>query len=148
MADDLYFKIENDNTGEVLRRLKKATEKILDEWGKKGEAFAKDEINKVVYDTDPSPTYKRTGRLRSSLTYATKEYQSPVGKEAGGGDGMQKKQASENSVVVGTNVEYAAYVEFGTSKMRPRPYLKPAIENHMDAYKKIMETYLTDVGKV
>lgn len=28
--------------------------------------------------------------------------------------------------VVGTNVEYAAYVEFGTSKMEAQPYLFPA----------------------
>lgn len=29
---------------------------------------------------------------------------------------------------VGTNVEYARYVEYGTSKMSPRPYLTPALE--------------------
>lgn len=28
--------------------------------------------------------------------------------------------------VVGTNVEYAAYVEFGTSRMEAQPYLFPA----------------------
>jgi HK97 gp10 family phage protein len=29
---------------------------------------------------------------------------------------------------VGTNVEYAAFVEFGTSKMAAQPYLQPAVE--------------------
>jgi hypothetical protein len=29
---------------------------------------------------------------------------------------------------VGTNVEYAVYVEFGTSKMRAQPYLRPAVK--------------------
>ena len=29
---------------------------------------------------------------------------------------------------VGTNVEYAAYVEFGTSRMAAQPYLEPAAE--------------------
>jgi len=29
---------------------------------------------------------------------------------------------------VGTNVEYAPYVEFGTYKMRAQPYLRPAFE--------------------
>ena len=28
---------------------------------------------------------------------------------------------------VSTNVEYAAYVEFGTTKMRAQPYLRPAV---------------------
>lgn len=30
--------------------------------------------------------------------------------------------------VVGTNVEYAVYLEQGTSKMPPYPFMKPAIE--------------------
>ena len=29
---------------------------------------------------------------------------------------------------VGTNVEYAVYVEFGTSRMEAQPYLRPAAE--------------------
>lgn len=30
--------------------------------------------------------------------------------------------------IVGTNVHYAAYVEFGTRRMRARPYLRPALQ--------------------
>lgn len=30
--------------------------------------------------------------------------------------------------VVGTNVSYAAYVEFGTYKMASQPYLRPAVD--------------------
>jgi phage gpG-like protein len=30
--------------------------------------------------------------------------------------------------VVGTNVEYAVYVEFGTSRNQAQPYLRPAVE--------------------
>jgi len=29
--------------------------------------------------------------------------------------------------IVGTSVEYAAFVEFGTSKMQAQPYLRPAV---------------------
>lgn len=29
---------------------------------------------------------------------------------------------------VGADVRYATYVEFGTSKMRPQPFLRPALE--------------------
>jgi HK97 gp10 family phage protein len=29
---------------------------------------------------------------------------------------------------VGTNVEYAAFQEFGTSKMEPQPFLKPSLD--------------------
>lgn len=49
-----------------------------------------------------------TGRLRSSLTFDVDK--------------------SSDILIVGTNVEYSKYVEFGTEKMRPQPYLRPAIK--------------------
>ena len=61
-----------------------------------------------------------TGRLRNSISHATVE------------DGM----------VIGTNVEYAPYVELGTSRMDAQPFLAPAIENHMDTYESIMKSEL------
>ena len=65
----------------------------------------------------------RTGRLRSSLTYE------PL-------DG-------EPAVLVGTDVEYAKYVEAGTMKMPARPYLRPAIVNHIQEYKALVEAALS-----
>jgi len=63
-----------------------------------------------------------TGRLRASLTHEV--------------------HTNEESVYVGTNVEYAPYVEFGTSKMAAQPYLKPAVDNHLDEYKSMAEACL------
>lgn len=37
------------------------------------------------------------------------------------------QEVSENSVLVGTDVSYAKYVEQGTAKMKGRPYLQPAL---------------------
>lgn len=34
------------------------------------------------------------------------------------------------SALVGTNVKYGRYLEYGTSKMAPRPYLRPALLKH------------------
>ena len=51
-----------------------------------------------------------TGRLRSSIT-------NEVGQD---GEGLV--------AVIGTNVEYAPYVELGTSKMAAQPFLLPALE--------------------
>lgn len=51
----------------------------------------------------------RTGRLRSSISWA-------LGEDAVG-----------LFADVGTNVEYAAYVELGTSRMPAYPYLRPAL---------------------
>ena len=49
---------------------------------------------------------------------------------------------NERTMVVGTNVEYAPFVELGTRKMRAQPYLRPALENHRDQYKRVMERVL------
>ena len=59
-----------------------------------------------------------TGRLRNSITHA---------------------QYDENTEVIGSNVEYAPYVCLGTHKMAPRPFLRPAAENHSEEYKAIIE---------
>ena len=62
-----------------------------------------------------------TGRLRNSITHA---------------------QMDENTEVIGTNVEYAPFVELGTAKMKARPFLRPAAENHMPEYKFILEQFM------
>ncbi len=61
-----------------------------------------------------------TGRLRNSITHDV--------------DGQ--------TAIIGTNVEYAAYVELGTSKMGARPYLAPAAKNYTSEYKAIAEAAL------
>ncbi len=33
-----------------------------------------------------------------------------------------------NKVIVGTNVKYAPYVEYGTYKMNPQPFMRPAYD--------------------
>jgi hypothetical protein len=39
-------------------------------------------------------------------------------------------------------VEYAAFVELGTSRMKARPYLKPAATEHSAEYKSLAEQAL------
>lgn len=86
-----------------------------------------------------------TGRLRNSITFDISE--------------------DENAVYIGTNVEYAVYVETGTGKHadggggrptkwvykdangeihytggdRAKPFLRPAVAAHAATYRKIME---------
>ena len=67
-----------------------------------------------------------TGRLRSSLTHEVKKM---VGK-------------------VGTNVDYAPPVEFGTSKMSAQPYLFPALRKNFNFIrKKLGKSVVTSLKK-
>ena len=52
------------------------------------------------------------------------------------------EQRDENTEAVGTNVHYAPYVELGTRRMRAKPYLTPAVENHRSEYEKIIKSEL------
>lgn len=61
-----------------------------------------------------------TGRLRNSITHAV--------------------ESSEKAVYIGTNVEYAPYVEMGTSRQKAQPYLRPAATEHTEEYKRIIES--------
>ena len=49
---------------------------------------------------------------------------------------------NSEEVHVGTNVEYAPFVELGTSKMAAKPYLGPSITDHIGEYESIVESEL------
>ena len=62
-----------------------------------------------------------TGNLRNSITH---------------------QQMNENTEVVGSNVDYAPYVELGTHRMAAKPFLRPAAEGHTTEYKAIIENIM------
>ena len=45
--------------------------------------------------------------------------------------------ADSEAAYIGTNVEYAPYVEMGTSRTRAKPFLKPAATEHTSEYEAI-----------
>jgi len=100
------------NKQAVLEEFKKQKAVALEAIGLQGETNAKMHIT-AVGAVD-------TGRLRNSLTHAT----------------------DEDSAYIGTNVEYAPYVEMGTYKMKARPYLEPAVTEHIDEYRELVENYM------
>jgi HK97 gp10 family phage protein len=42
------------------------------------------------------------------------------------------EKTGKREVIIGTDVEYAKYQEFGTSKMKAHPYMRPAFDNNKD----------------
>ena len=63
-----------------------------------------------------------TGELRNSITHQTNK--------------------AEQAVYIGTNVEYAPYVEYGTVRQKAQPYLRPGIEDHLTEYNAIFQKEL------
>lgn len=63
-----------------------------------------------------------TGNLRNSITHEVDD--------------------GEPAVYIGTNVEYAPYVCLGTIHMKAQPFLKPAVADHANEYRKIIENEL------
>lgn len=113
---------------ECLRELQRKKDKILEVVGGKAESYAK----KLC------PT--KTGNLKNSITH---------------------QQIDADSVVIGSPVEYAPFVELGHAQepgryvpaigkrlvkswVPAKPFLRPAIENHMDEYKNVIEQVMKE----
>ena len=124
---DYEFKLINDNTKEILKATDEAIYNALDIIGNKAADYA---AGLAPVDTS---------NLKNSID--------------------SKVNMDEKAVYVGTDVEYAPYVEFGHHQkvgryvpaigkrlvrefVPAKPFLKPAIENHLDEYKHILESEL------
>lgn len=101
--------IRVDNSGLYKEELERRIPVILEALGIEAEGNSVDEIT-LLGAVD-------TGRLRGSISHAV----------------------SGNDVYIGTNVEYAPYVELGTHKMAARPFLRNAITKYSEDYKGIIE---------
>ena len=70
----------------------------------------------------------KTGRLRGSITYATRKGKSRVRGKAMPSDAVSTP-TSNDEVYIGTNVEYAEAVEYGRkSGMGKQAFLRPAFD--------------------
>jgi len=74
-------------------------------------------------------TPRKTGRLAGSITTAsgTGESTKPSGKGAVSSDTISKP-SGQFDVYVGTPVEYAPYIEYGTVRSEAQAFLRPALD--------------------
>ena len=96
-----------DNSQQILSALEKGKRNALTAIGSSAETHTKDNIT--------ADKLVDTGRLRNSISYAV--------------DG--------EAAYIGTNVEYAPYLELGTKKITAHHYLKRAATEHKDEYKNL-----------
>ena len=64
-----------------------------------------------------------TGRLRNSITH----------------------EVEDKAVYIGTNVEYAPPIEYGTIKQKAQPFLAPAATEHDSTYRQIIRDAFSDI---
>lgn len=106
--------VHEDNTKAVEQAFGLALASALEEIGLAAERFAKGNLTRN-HSVD-------TGRLRNSITHVIATW--------------------EDATYVGTNVEYAPYVENGTSRSKAKPYLVPAATEHGSFYRNIFKKHL------
>lgn len=125
-----------DNSGTVLRELVAKKAKALEMVGLAAEGYAK---RLCAVDT---------GRLRNSITHTTSAYNGADEYTDNSGTpytgGSAKSTAEKDTVCIGTNVEYAPYVELGTVRTPAQPFLRPAAADHTPQYKEILEKVMKD----
>ena len=113
--------IEDSNIDVAKEAMEDAISLALNTIGMQAVNYAKLELNRPKPHADGKvrPNID-TGRLINSITHLVQD----------------------DSAYVGTNVEYAAYVELGTHLSRPYPYLVPAARDHAKEYGDILKEYL------
>lgn len=124
---------------EIKEKMDTALERALEACGIRAEELA---AGKCPVDT---------GFLRNSITFALDgepmkkdRYQDDDGGQHGEYRGRMPKEPQKNArcVYVGTNIEYAPFVELGSSRQTPKPFLKPAVQDHKRDYVEIIEKML------
>lgn len=124
-------KLTNNNVALTKKELDSATERALYAMGIKAVEGSVDAIS-GRYSIDPAVD---TGRLRASISFITPTQKGDSGmpkpNESENGDELSGS-ADKNTVVVGSNVEYAADVHNGDAKMAGRPFITEGINQTRD----------------
>lgn len=134
----MEVRVTEDHSDEFIEELRRRIPAALEECGLAAEGYAK-----RLCPVD-------TGLLRNSITHALdgeptaiSDYQDNPKQQSGSYSGsMPEESDGKRAVYIGTNVEYAPYVELGTSNTAEQPFLKPAVADHKSAYQKIVKAHL------
>jgi len=131
------MKIENDNSKIIIEALTEQVKLALEAVG-----------YQAVTDVTRDPIPVDTGLMKNSITFALSgeapvdgSYSADKGDTSGSYTGTAPAD-KEPTLYIGTNVTYAKYIEFGTSKMTARPFMLPKLRANLANYKEILTKYL------
>ena len=130
----MKVKITEDNSQKILNELDNKMPEILDGLG--------NELYKSIYNFMTTDKIVDTGRLRGSISYSTpfKEYSNLT--LANKPEDVIKGIKQNDTVVYGSNVEYASYVNSGSSKQRARKFIENGTYCAVPQMKAVVEKIL------
>lgn len=143
------IEIVTDNSDRVKADVQRTVETALEAIGLHLDGEAKLEL-------EAAPRRVDTGLLRNSITHAVsgqpaaiKTYHADTQSDKGTRFGFYTGNApddpdNQKAVYIGSNVEYAAYVHEGTTRMTANRYLKNAIEHNHEQIKQILLNTFAD----
>ena len=125
-----------DNSDKILQELENKMPEILNAMG--------NELYKGIYNFMTEDKVVDTGRLRGSISYSTpfNDYSNPT--IANTGNDFINGNKEPDSVVYGSNVEYASYVNSGTSKQRARKFMETGTYRVIPQLKRVVEKILKE----
>lgn len=132
---EMIVEVEN-NTEKFKQELNRKMPELLNGIG--------NEFYKSIYNFMTEDKIVDTGRLRGSISYSTKynNYSNPM--MANKMSDFITGNTEDNSVVIGSNVEYASYVNSGTSKQRARKFMETGIYRSVPQTKQVVESILKE----
>lgn len=156
-----------DNTDEVAEELHARINKALEICGLTAENYAKKLCTADTGLLRNSITHALAGESAAISTYRADRAKGnkPIQTGEYSGTAPEESDPSKMAVYLGTNVEYAPYVELGTGSHTPggrpakwvytddkgthmtgghqaKPFLKPAVADHASQYREIIEQVL------
>lgn len=129
------FKVQQSEIDKVMREVGKYGRRVSDEVNKET-AYAAIEVERLATEDVPVDT----GNLKLSIQHV----------KVGGSVAIAKAVRGMKTVItylVGTNVKYAKYVEFGTENQRAQPFLRPAYYAVLPNYIRKIKQILRRGGK-
>lgn len=127
------FTLKSDKK-EVLKASQEAVDRGL-------EAIGMRAVGYTMRDKDAGGTPVDTGRLKNSMTWAVKDNYGGDG-DGNAGLSVPFEDAPTNTMVLGTNVEYAKVIEEGGYNRKAYHMLRNALTDGADRYEKIMKANL------
>lgn len=123
-----------DNSKQVLDELEKKMPEVLNGMGA--------ELHKSIYNFMTEDKVVDTGRLRGSISYSTPygDYNQPT--VVNKADDFIKDAREKDTIVYGSNVEYASFVNSGTTKQRARRFIETGTYRAVPKMKRVVEQIL------